>query len=91
MTDRVDVDVCEQVENILRPLDLSDDDYRKVMSLMLDNMERGLRSDTNGTATVKMYPTYVRAVPDGTGTLLTSLVLCLPLPCQSICAVPPSL
>ena len=59
--------VCVQVENILRPLDLSDDDYRKVMQLMLENMERGLSKQTNDTATIKMFPTYVRAVPDGTG------------------------
>ena len=56
-----------QVENILRPLELTDDDYRKVMQLMLDNMERGLASSTNASAVIKMFPTYVRAVPDGTG------------------------
>lgn len=58
----------KRVENIVRPLNLSDDDYRKVMALMLDNMERGLASATHDTARVKMYPTYVRAVPDGTET-----------------------
>ncbi|KAK7109954.1 hexokinase-like isoform X2 [Littorina saxatilis] len=55
-----------KVENILRPLDLSDDDYHTVMQSMLDQMERGLGAATNDTAPIKMYPTYVRAVPDGT-------------------------
>lgn len=34
---------------------------------MLDNFNRGLGKDTNATAAVKMFPTYVKAVPDGTG------------------------
>ena len=67
---------CSQVESILRPLALTDDDYRKVMMLMLRNMERGLAQSTNADACIKMYPTYVRAVPDGTGESLTSSCDC---------------
>ena len=56
-----------QVENILRPFNLTDDDYRKIMDLFLDNFNKGLGKETNPTARVKMYPTYVRSVPDGSG------------------------
>lgn len=55
----------ELVENILRPFNLSDDDYRKIMDLFMDNFNKGLGKETNPTARVKMYPTYVRSVPDG--------------------------
>ena len=56
-----------QVENVVKPFILSDDDYKKIMDVMMDNFERGLGKDTNENAAVKMFPTYVRAVPDGTG------------------------
>ena len=56
-----------QVENILRPFNLTDEDYKKIMDLMLASLNKGLGKETNPTAKVKMYPTYVRSVPDGTG------------------------
>ncbi|XP_041370914.1 hexokinase-1-like isoform X2 [Gigantopelta aegis] len=54
------------VENIVRPLLLKDEDYRKVMDRMLEDFNRGLGKDTNADAAVKMFTTYVRSVPDGT-------------------------
>ena len=39
------------------------------MGVMLNNFEQGLGKETNAAARVKMYPTYVRSVPDGTGRL----------------------
>jgi len=54
------------VENILKPLDLKDEDYKKVMDAMLKDMEAGLHPDHHATSNIKCYPTYVRAVPDGT-------------------------
>lgn len=56
-----------QVENVVKPFLLSDADYSKLMGVMLDNFNRGLGKETNATAAVKMFPTYVKAVPDGTG------------------------
>ncbi|XP_025096390.1 hexokinase-1-like isoform X2 [Pomacea canaliculata] len=56
----------KSVENILKPLELTDDDYRKVVDLMQEKMEEGLARSTNDKATIKMFPTYVRAVPNGT-------------------------
>lgn len=37
------------------------------MEIMLGEFNKGLGKETNPTAKVKMYPTYVRDVPDGTG------------------------
>lgn len=54
------------VENVVKPFILSDATYEKLMGVMLDNFERGLGKETNAEADVKMFPTYVRAVPDGT-------------------------
>jgi hexokinase len=36
------------------------------MGLMLDEMEKGLAPETHPTADIKMFPTYVRQIPDGT-------------------------
>ncbi|XP_076460267.1 hexokinase-like isoform X2 [Babylonia areolata] len=57
---------AKRAKNILKPLDLSDDDYHKVMQLMRQKMDEGLARSTNEKAVIKMFPTYVRAVPDGT-------------------------
>ncbi|ELT98250.1 hypothetical protein CAPTEDRAFT_18168 [Capitella teleta] len=42
-----------------------DDSYRRVQALLLEEMERGLGKETVAEATVKMFPTYVRSLPDG--------------------------
>lgn len=36
------------------------------MSLLLDEMFKGLDPKTHSSADIKMFPTYVRALPDGT-------------------------
>lgn len=56
------------VENVVKPFILSDDDYKKIMDVMLDSFNQGLGKETNAKAAVKMFPTYVRSVPDGTET-----------------------
>lgn len=56
-----------QVENVVKPFILSEDDYKKIMDVMLDSFNQGLGKETNAKAAVKMFPTYVRSVPDGTG------------------------
>lgn len=53
------------VENLVRPFILKDEDYKHLMDIMLQEFNKGLGKDTNPTAKVKMYPTYVRDVPDG--------------------------
>lgn len=37
------------------------------MDIMLGEFNKGLGKESNPTAKVKMYPTYVRDVPDGSG------------------------
>uniref|UniRef100_A0AAR2IYS1 Hexokinase-2 n=1 Tax=Pygocentrus nattereri TaxID=42514 RepID=A0AAR2IYS1_PYGNA len=43
----------------------SDETLRDIMSRFRMEMEKGLGRDTNPTATVKMLPTFVRSIPDG--------------------------
>ncbi|KAK0070306.1 hexokinase-2-like isoform X1 [Biomphalaria pfeifferi] len=54
------------VENILKPLDLTDEHYKKVMQLMHNDIVKGLTPETHAKANIKCFPTYVRTVPDGT-------------------------
>ena len=42
---------------------------------MRQNMDRGLNSATNASAIVKMYPSFVRSLPDGTGIYIHSGLL----------------
>jgi hypothetical protein len=46
---------------------LSDETLLDIMARFQAEMEKGLGKDTNPTASVKMLPTFVRAIPDGTG------------------------
>lgn len=45
----------------------SDETLRDLMVRFGREMEKGLGRDTNPTATVKMLPTFVRSIPDGSG------------------------
>lgn len=47
----------------------SDETVKDIMNRFRREMENGLSSDTNPTATVKMLPTFVRSIPDGSGTV----------------------
>ncbi len=48
----------------------SDETLRDIMARFRREMENGLGRDTNPTATVKMLPTFVRSIPDGSGELI---------------------
>uniref|UniRef100_A0A803VA86 hexokinase n=1 Tax=Ficedula albicollis TaxID=59894 RepID=A0A803VA86_FICAL len=54
-----------QVDRYLYPLRLSDDVLLDVMARFQAEMVKGLGRDTNPTATVKMLPSFVRSLPDG--------------------------
>ncbi|CAG5115051.1 unnamed protein product [Candidula unifasciata] len=54
------------VETILRPLDLTDDHYRRLMDLMTEDIVKGMNPQTHPAANIKCFPTFVRSVPDGT-------------------------
>ncbi|XP_013390907.1 hexokinase-2 isoform X2 [Lingula anatina] len=60
------MDDKERVERIVEELKLSDVQLRKVMQLLDDEMNKGLCKGTNPNAAIKMFPTYVRSIPDGT-------------------------
>lgn len=55
-------------EHLIEPFCLSDEDYQKVYDLMNENFDQGLDRATHDQAKVKMWPSFVRDVPDGTET-----------------------
>uniref|UniRef100_A0A8C5SJP7 Hexokinase-2 n=1 Tax=Laticauda laticaudata TaxID=8630 RepID=A0A8C5SJP7_LATLA len=59
-------DQAQRVDKYLYHLRLSDDTLRDISERFRKEMEKGLRADTNPTASVKMLPTFVRSIPDGT-------------------------
>jgi len=54
------------VEQITRELLLSSDQLKQIQTLLEKEMDLGLEKSTNEFADIKMYPTYVRDVPNGT-------------------------
>jgi hexokinase len=45
----------------------SDETLHDIKCRFRRELENGLGRDTNTTATVKMLPTFVRSIPDGSG------------------------
>ncbi|XP_004701445.1 hexokinase HKDC1 [Echinops telfairi] len=58
-------DPIKKVDRFLYHMRLSDETLLEIMARFQAEMEKGLRKDTNPTAAVKMLPTFVRAIPDG--------------------------
>lgn len=56
-----------QVDRFLYDMRLSDETLLDIMTRFQAEMQKGLGKDTNPTAAVKMLPTFVRAIPDGSG------------------------
>ena len=42
------------------------DKYKQIMESMEHEMEAGLKRETHPTSTIKMYPSYVTQLPNGT-------------------------
>lgn len=57
-----------QIDKYLYHMRLSEETLQEVSQRFGKEMEKGLGADTNPTASVKMLPTFVRSIPDGTGT-----------------------
>lgn len=55
----------KNVNDILATLHLGDETLRRVMSLMLKEMELGLEKGGTSRADIKMLPSYVCAIPNG--------------------------
>ncbi|KAG8190789.1 hypothetical protein JTE90_005825 [Oedothorax gibbosus] len=56
----------QYVDNILQNLELSNEDLKRVSDTLLTELKRGLSVSTHKTSNIKMFPTYVRDIPDGT-------------------------
>ncbi|XDA89618.1 hypothetical protein R6Z07F_019220 [Ovis aries] len=57
--------LVESVDRFLYHMRLSDETLLDIMARFQAEMQKGLGKDTNPTASVKMLPTFVRAIPDG--------------------------
>lgn len=53
----------------MQPFVLDNDKLKKYMEILLDNLNRGLKKETNPTSIVKCFPTYVQDLPNGKGKL----------------------
>ncbi|CAF1128589.1 unnamed protein product [Adineta ricciae] len=58
----------EQIEKVLESLRLDDEKLRQIMQYLEKEMEDGLSPATHKNADVKMFPTYVRTIADGSET-----------------------
>uniref|UniRef100_A0A8C4HZX9 Hexokinase-2 n=1 Tax=Dicentrarchus labrax TaxID=13489 RepID=A0A8C4HZX9_DICLA len=58
-------DQLKKIDKYLYSMRFSDDTLKDIMNRFRREMENGLGRDTNPTATVKMLPTFVRSIPDG--------------------------
>ncbi|XP_059251811.1 hexokinase HKDC1 [Mustela nigripes] len=56
----------KQIDHVLALFRLTPEQLKDVQGKMRTEFENGLRKDTHLTATVKMLPTYVCGMPDGT-------------------------
>uniref|UniRef100_A0A4W6ESE3 Hexokinase-2 n=1 Tax=Lates calcarifer TaxID=8187 RepID=A0A4W6ESE3_LATCA len=54
-----------QIDKYLYSMRFSDETLKDIMNRFRREVENGLSRDTNPTATVKMLPTFVRSIPDG--------------------------
>jgi len=54
-----------QVERLMQEYILDDAKCSKICDVLLKEMEDGLSRERNAKAVIKMFPTYVRALPDG--------------------------
>ncbi|GMT28767.1 hypothetical protein PFISCL1PPCAC_20064, partial [Pristionchus fissidentatus] len=62
----IDIAHEEQIQEMCKHLILTDSQLEEVMVAMENSMEKGLAKETASTAAVRMLPSFVRAVPNGT-------------------------
>ncbi|CAF0735820.1 unnamed protein product [Adineta steineri] len=56
----------DQIEKVVDSLKITDDQLIHIMHILEEEMSAGLSPITHKQATVKMFPTYVRNIPNGT-------------------------
>ncbi|XP_017461989.1 PREDICTED: hexokinase-2-like, partial [Rhagoletis zephyria] len=54
----------KEAEQLTRSLVLTDDQLHQIQSLLMNSFNDGLKRETNPVAPVKMFPTFVKEVPD---------------------------
>ncbi|CAI9739073.1 hexokinase-2-like isoform X1 [Octopus vulgaris] len=55
----------EKIESLVKGFKLPSATYHQVMALWKEEMKNGLGKTTHATADIKMFPSYVRALPEG--------------------------
>uniref|UniRef100_A0A8D0D7G4 Hexokinase-2 n=1 Tax=Sander lucioperca TaxID=283035 RepID=A0A8D0D7G4_SANLU len=58
-------DQLKKIDKYLYSMRFSDDTLKDIMNRFRREMENGLGRDTSPTASIKMLPTFVRSIPDG--------------------------
>ncbi|CAF1104645.1 unnamed protein product [Rotaria sordida] len=56
----------DQIKKVVDSLKITDDQLINIMQILEEEMNTGLSSSTHNQATVKMFPSYVQNVPNGT-------------------------
>ena len=67
--------VSSQIDKYLYSMRFSDETLSDIMQRFRRELARGLGQDTNPTATLKMLPTFVHSIPDGSGVYLPGCLL----------------
>ena len=52
---------------MMKEYDLDLEGYKKVCDILEAEFKKGLGKASNAQAVIKMFPTYVRSLPDGSG------------------------
>ena len=60
-------DLVFQIDELMKDFRLTDETYMDIMKLLNEEMNKGLSKNTHHMASVKMFPTYVRSLPNGAG------------------------
>eukprot|EP00064_Thunnus_orientalis_P004861 superscaffoldBa00000459_g4874 len=64
-----------KIDKYLYSMRFSDETLLDIMQRFRRELVKGLGRDTNATASLKMLPTFVRSIPDGSGQHLLKLIL----------------
>lgn len=62
-----DAKLYDDALTLLKPLDLKLGDYEEFCKKMDETMSLGLKKSTRHLSSIKMFPTYVYNIPNGTG------------------------
>ena len=64
-----------QVDEVLAEYILDDETYKTLMASMDDMATRGMIPEKRAKSSLKMFPTYVRHLPNGSGEMEAFVVL----------------